>query len=150
MSGLFTNSDFNATPKVGNRTDKIPFMGRPRSRQPGPYADFGQRFRLACESARPRLPEAPKELCLKFGVNPTTIGNWQHGDKLPSTENAILIAMVTKVSFDWLMTGRGEMKPGAVASGTLDISHLSRESQAAIRALVHSFEHEGNGHEKTG
>lgn len=65
-------------------------------------------------------------------------------------ENAILIATITKVSVDWLMTGRGEMRPRMAAADTLDISHLPSESKAAIRALVRSFEHEGIGSEEAG
>ena len=148
MSLLFTNSDLWSTPKGINNAAMISGMGRPRSRQPGPYADFGKRFVRACIEAG--LPEPPKERCKVFGVNATTIGNWDHGDKLPSMDNAIQIATITGVSVDWLLTGRGEMKPRTAAAETLDISHLPSESKAATRALVHSFEHEGNGHTKAG
>jgi transcriptional regulator with XRE-family HTH domain len=82
-----------------------------------------------------------------FGVSTTTIGNWEYGDKLPCMENAINIATKTGVSVDWLLTGRGEKRARTSAHEELDISHLPKESRAAIRALVHSLEHQSDSSE---
>jgi len=146
MPQLFTKSDLRSTPKVRNGGYIISGMGRPRSRQPGQHWDFGLRFKEACKDAR--ISDVAKDRAAVFGVNTTTIGNWEHGDKLPGMDNAIGIATKTGVSVDWLLTGRGEKRARTAASEELDISHLPRESQAAIRALVHSLEHQGDSAEE--
>ena len=42
-----------------------------------------------------------------FGVSQESARKWLEGESLPQTQKCIEIAKRAKVSFDWLMTGRG-------------------------------------------
>lgn len=126
-------------------------MARSRENAAGPYIDFGKRFSRALnESGLSGL--SYKELAKKFKVTAPSIGNWINGDKLPSMDSAITIAVVTGVSVDWLMTGRGSIVQGAeLSTNTLDISTLPPDAQAALRAAGDAFKepttkHTVNGH----
>ena len=73
---------------------------------------FAERFCLAVEHAK-LSSLINKELGKKLGdVSDATISNWKNGIKLPSMAHGIIIAKVTKVSLEWLMTGRGKMLEG--------------------------------------
>ena len=45
-----------------------------------------------------------------FHVGQKAARKWLEGDGFPKLEQCIYIAKETKVSFEWLMTGRGEMR----------------------------------------
>lgn len=113
-------------------------MARPPNPDATRYPEFAERMRCALNEAG--ITGSYKEIGKRLGVTPTTVGNLVNGIKLPSMDTAIHIAMVTGVSVDWLMTGKGEKRPRKAAEELLDIGDLSDDAKAAIRALVYSFE----------
>jgi transcriptional regulator with XRE-family HTH domain len=84
------------------------------------HADFGLRFRTACQLIdKDNLPQ--DELGKLFNVSGPMISYYRTGQKLPSMETACFIAEKTNVSLEWLMLGRGNM----VAAGNQDSTSLS-------------------------
>lgn len=59
--------------------------------------------------------------------------------KNPKPENILKIADVTGYEIRWLISGEGPQTSKDAALDNLDISQLSSESKAAIRAVMDSF-----------
>lgn len=56
------------------------------------------------------------ELARIVGVSQPTVSDWENLVTDPKTENLSILAVELKVNFEWLATGRGEMKyPSAAA-----------------------------------
>ena len=106
-------------------------MGRKRKDRPTRHPEFAKRFIEACAAAG--IKGAYAKQGKKFGVSATTIGNWIHGDKLPSMEQASKIALILNVSLDWLINGK------EAAPGYLRIEHLPHDAQVAMRAAVGAY-----------
>lgn len=69
-----------------------------------------------------RIRQARKELGLSqqaladlVGVNQSAISGWERGDSDPTTDSMTAAAVALGVSFEWLATGRGEIRPGSLA-----------------------------------
>lgn len=107
----------------------------------GPYKEFALRFREACHDAG--MPETLKGLSRLFGVSTTTVHEWRHGEKLPSSDSIRLIAEKTGVSYDWLATGRGAKAPPAddySAAMARRIAKASPEVRRYIEAILSASE----------
>jgi len=74
------------------------------------FPGFSERFIWACAQDK-KAPSTHRELGKYFRVSGTSIGYYERGEKLPSTETGVRIATKTGVSFDYLMTGRGSKYP---------------------------------------
>lgn len=70
---------------------------------------FATRMSIVCDLLQ--IPPAGKNrqeaLGTMFGVTQKAARKWLVGDGYPDTAKGVQIAMQAKVSFDWLMTGRG-------------------------------------------
>ena len=92
--------------------------------------EFGERFCQALEHAG-LITLNHKELGKKLGdVSDATVSNWKNGIKLPSMAHGIIIAKVTKVALEWLMTGRGKMLEGRRATPEAEALLLLYEQSA--------------------
>ena len=100
------------------------------------YAAFAARFREACEDAKVLVTQ--ESLGKVFGVSGTMAWYYLNGEKLPSMDKAIQMAGKLGVCVEWLLTGKGPKHPvGDEASGdVINISHLSPQAKAAIRAMI--------------
>lgn len=96
------------------------------------YDDFAHRLRQACEQAGVTMTQ--QALGKLFGVSGTMARYYLTGEKLPSTDTAILIAQRLGCQVEWLLTGRGPAHLDH--DDLLDISGLPAASKHAIRALV--------------
>lgn len=104
------------------------------------HLDFARRFKEACKAAG--LPATQKELGKVFGVSGVMVNYYRNGEKLPSMERAIEMAEILGVCVEWLLTGRGPRTPPDAKEGAadqMDLSGLSSESKALIRALRDSL-----------
>jgi transcriptional regulator with XRE-family HTH domain len=73
--------------------------------------DFSIRERIGI--ARQAASISRAELSRRVGVQASAAAQWeQHEGTAPSVENLARIAAATAVAFEWLATGRGEMRPG--------------------------------------
>lgn len=69
------------------------------------------RLRTALEAYN----ENPTSLAKKFGVNQKTLNNQINSDTAVSLSTILLISeALPEISLEWLLRGRGEMKPKAV------------------------------------
>lgn len=68
------------------------------------FEDIIKRMMLACGV------EKSTELADFLGKNQSTISRWRDREKVPDGAIAQVAAM-TKVNYDWLLTGEGEMRP---------------------------------------
>lgn len=72
---------------------------------------FADRLR----SRRENLGITQENLALRIGVSKTTIQNYESG-QLPKGEYAIALADVLSCTLDWLLGGRGPVRPGEEAA----------------------------------
>jgi len=51
------------------------------------------------------------ELALRMSVTQPSVAEWESGRKAPNMKNLVRLAKLLDVGFEWLSTGRGEMRP---------------------------------------
>ncbi len=103
----------------------------------GDMTTIGQRVQIAMESAGLNQPE----LARRIGISKQAVSAIISGStKQPNPVNLFEIADATGFEARWLATGKGPQTKEEVARERLDISQLSPNSQAAIRAVLHSLE----------
>lgn len=69
--------------------------------------EIGERIRLAREA----VVMTKSELARRVGVHPSACIQWEsEGGTHPKVEHLAQVAMVLDVRFEWLATGRGEMR----------------------------------------
>ena len=111
----------------------------------GVHKEFALRFRAAC--ARAGAPTTIKGLGAFFMVAAPTVHDWRHGEKLPSSEKLAEIAKKLQVSYDWLVTGRGDDEPPPHAD-IIDLARrIERVDDAAkeyIKVILATAEHRQN------
>jgi len=79
------------------------------------------------------------ELARQVGVKPSAAAQWEQTDgTAPSVRNLIKIASITNVSFEWLATGRGQLRPDSLseipAVAREDFAHNLFEEQMLLLA----------------
>lgn len=82
-----------------------------------------------------------------FSVTRATVGNWRKGDKerYPQVRKGMEICLKLNVSYDWLMTGRGDMQPGQSMSENAQVllvmfNQMSEQEQKRLMgeaAVIH-------------
>ena len=89
-------------------------------------------------------------LASKLGVTRSAVSNWESADSVqPTTGRLALLASALRVSFEWIATGRGEMRfaadcaGGSEAEGSLvncphelHLLHLYRYAPPRVKALL--------------
>jgi transcriptional regulator with XRE-family HTH domain len=55
---------------------------------------------------------SPSELARRIGVKPASCSHWESCRSDPSVTNLSKLAVILDVDFDWLATGRGNMRSG--------------------------------------
>ena len=98
------------------------------------HPDFSSRFRVACQQAN--APQTMEALGRWLGVSTSMAWNYHTGEKLPSMEKAIGISVRLGVCVEWLLTGRGPMRPPKPPEDVLDLSDLPQDARRNLRALV--------------
>lgn len=92
--------------------------------------EFSRRLALALDRAGvdTRQPIRKKWIHEKFNVTERQAGNYLKGEQLPTSEGMMKIALVTGVSWEWLVTGRGPMLPLRLTDDQSDmLSRMSRD-----------------------
>ena len=59
-----------------------------------------QTVRITLEAARVNAGLTQKQVCDAVGISLTTIGMWEHGERLPSVDKAIELAELYKVPLE--------------------------------------------------
>lgn len=59
----------------------------------------------------PKFQGQQEQLARDFDVTPKTAGNWLNGEKMPTHERMIEMALRYNVCIEWLETGRGLKYP---------------------------------------
>lgn len=86
------------------------------------YPEFAKRFRSLWEESE-EAPETQKELAKWLDYSQPTISDWVNGEKLPSMETAINICEKFDCCVEYLLTGKGQKRPGAqIANGQINES----------------------------
>jgi len=104
---------------------------------------FAKRFSKACKEAG--LPEKQEDLGKCFGVSGPMIHAYRSGDKLPSMGTALKIAHGAGVCVEWLLTGRGDMRPieSSYSAEILEIAQqltmMPPKGRRAVSALIQSL-----------
>ena len=105
--------------------------------------DFARRLHEALDTLHvdAHLAERKRFVARILDVTDRQVANYFLGQKLPSMENLAILAAKLGVSLDWLMTGRGPMRPLTDA----EIAHiestrsLTPEDQAKVYRLGEVF-----------
>jgi len=92
-----------------------------RSVDPKSHAAFSGRLRIALKSAGASV----LSIAQAAGVSDSTIHLWLKGSE-PSREKLIALAGATRVSVEWLATGRGEMRADGPAGYIVPSWHSER------------------------
>ncbi|WP_052262805.1 hypothetical protein [Chromobacterium violaceum] len=89
---------------------------------------FAKRVNIVCD--RLGIPPAGKNrqdiLGKRYGVSQKAARKWLVGEGFPDTAISIRMAVDAKVSFDWLMTGRGQMEVVEYSETTPDDLPVAR------------------------
>ncbi|MDE1714910.1 helix-turn-helix transcriptional regulator (plasmid) [Chromobacterium amazonense] len=98
---------------IGMDDSHIPTVLLPNIKDKQAILDsFAKRVNIVCD--RMSIPPAGKnrqaELGFRFGVTQKAARKWLVGEGFPDTAITIQMAMDAKVSYDWLMTGRGSIE----------------------------------------
>lgn len=56
------------------------------------------------------------ELARRMSVTQPSVAEWESGRKAPNMKNLVRLAKLLDVGFEWLSTGRGEMRPSPALS----------------------------------
>lgn len=102
---------------------------------------IGKRITYAKTLAGYNTPELAKLI----GVSRQALNQMElDKTKNPKPENLLKIADITGYELRWLITGKGPQTKKEAAKDRIDISKLPSDSQAVIRALLHSLGDQGN------
>jgi len=86
---------------------------------------FSKRLKEALVYAKIEGTQA--EVGKMFGLSQPSYGDWLNGTSMPDIANAVIASKILNVSFEWLMTGRGEKE---LVSGNINPN---------TKALLHAF-----------
>ena len=97
---------------------------------------FSARFRqMVVQKGCGDLKLAP--LAKKLGVSTTCAHFYMNGERLPAIDSARKIADLFDVCVEWLLTGKGPMRPNT--SESIDLSSLTQAQRKALLMLIESF-----------
>jgi transcriptional regulator with XRE-family HTH domain len=81
-----------------------------------------------------------------LGVTRSAVSNWESDSVCPATDRLAILATTLQVGFEWLATGRGEMRVGAGSADPgaalvecpheLDLLRAYRRAPARVKALL--------------
>ena len=106
------------------------------------YDEFSQRFRQAIVE-RGWEKKRREDVGKIMGVTGPAVTYWWNGNRLPTIDQAIVIGMQLNCCVEWLLTGRGPMRPLPAADDCLDMSNLTEEEKKIFKALVKT-RHDGD------
>ncbi|MFZ5522865.1 MAG: helix-turn-helix domain-containing protein [Pseudomonadota bacterium] len=78
------------------------------------------------------------ELARRLSVTQPSVAEWESGRKAPSMKNLVRLAKLLDVGFEWLSTGRGEMR----SSPALSVSEAAATYEWMLpeeRRLLNTF-----------
>lgn len=99
--------------------------------------EFSNRFRkLVADKGWGELNRI--DLGKKIGTSSTCATFYMNGDRLPAIDQARIISKLFNVCVEWLLTGKGPMRPGEENAHPLhkEIAALSPEQQAEVANFV--------------
>jgi transcriptional regulator with XRE-family HTH domain len=76
-------------------------------------SDFWRRLMDARKSAPKRLGLRQEDVAKSTGKRQSAVTKWKTGKALPTTDTVRVLAAEAGVSFDWLLTGNGTMRPAS-------------------------------------
>lgn len=100
--------------------------------------EFSKRFqRLINEKGW--ADQSREELGKRFGnVTAPAVTYWWNANRMPTMSQAIEIAIKLDCCVEWLLTGRGPMRPPPTYQDLIDISFLPDRERANYKALINT------------
>jgi transcriptional regulator with XRE-family HTH domain len=97
--------------------------------------EFSQRFRqLMIEQGWSK--HTREDVGKRLGVTGPAVTYWWNGDRLPTMQQAITMSMVFNCCVEWVLTGRGSMRPLPSEEDLIDVSLLPEKEKANYKALI--------------
>lgn len=102
-------------------------------------SDFWRRLMQARRTASKPLGLRQEDVAKSVGAYQSAVTKWKTGKGLPTTANVRTLALEASVSFDWLLTGRGEMRSSSNDDPQLDrlLWHWNTLTPAGRRRVLH-------------
>ena len=103
------------------------------------YIEYAGRFKRLWKESD--APKTQKELAKWLDYSQPMINYWLNGEKLPSMETAIKIADKFDVCVEWLITGKGLMRPNDAPElkNHINVSDLTDDQRALINQMMVQF-----------
>lgn len=105
--------------------------------------EFGERMtRLTKEP--PFAGMTRKDIAAKLGINAPLLTYYCQGKKMPAMEHACELAIKLDVCVDWLLTGRGNKRPGEAHPDdngntvTFDMTGIPSEQRGYFTQALHA------------
>jgi transcriptional regulator with XRE-family HTH domain len=95
-------------------------------------ADFAERFRSAM------IGHKASELARALGISHSALSRWLDGTFEPSVSKLAVLGSILNVNIDWLISGRGSMRPDELPGYVKPISSVQPEPLAFERAWLAS------------
>lgn len=95
---------------------------------------FSNRLNLIFDLESEPWPKNGRDsrLAREFDLNQRSVYKWFNGQGFPQTEHCIKICKRFNVAWEWLMTGRGSMRPSS-------LPELSGQEMQGVRKLLESI-----------
>lgn len=96
---------------------------------------------LRIRKARVTAGFSQTELARRAGVKRSAVTQWEHPTgTLPNAEHMIQIALETGVSFEWLATGRGQMRASGDSESAVIIGDYAMDAiESSALTYLHSM-----------
>lgn len=84
------------------------------------------------------------EIGAKLGVKGQAVSLWVNGERLPGTQNCIEIACLFGVSLDWMLLGKGKMKPENIQGEAVYIDGWPDDAKSVVKGMSSVYNEHGN------
>lgn len=102
--------------------------------------EIGERLKTAHEHSRYKDLKQ-KEIAKRLGVKTQqSVSLWFRGERLPGADHLIDIADLFKISLDWLLLGKGDMRSGIIRGDTVYIGSWPESAQSVIKGMAEIYE----------
>ncbi len=80
------------------------------------------------------------EIGKKLGVKGQAVSLWVNGERLPGTQNCMELALLFGVCLDWMLLGKGKMKPDNVHGEVVYIDGWPENAKGVVKGMAELYE----------
>jgi DNA-binding XRE family transcriptional regulator len=80
----------------------------------------------------------------KLGVRGQAVSLWVRGERLPGTQNCIELAALFDVCLDWMLLGKGTMRPNNVKGEAVYIDGWPSDAKSVVKGMAAVYDVQKN------